>query len=48
MIDYEYMILDIAEDDGGVADDCASCPHKGMDCQSQCEKETEIYNPNLY
>ena len=48
MIDYEYMILDMAEDDGGVADDCANCPYKGMNCKSQCEEGTEIYNPNLY
>lgn len=29
MIDYEELILDIVEDDGGVADDCATCPYKG-------------------
>lgn len=48
MIDYEELILDMAEDDGGVVDDCANCPYKGMNCKSQCEVETEIYNPNLY
>ena len=48
MFDYEYMILNMVEDDGGVTDDCASCPYKGMNCKSQCEEGTEIYNPNLY
>lgn len=47
MIDYEELILDIAEDDGGVADDCATCPYKGNKCRSQCEGVEEIYNPYI-
>lgn len=47
-MDYEWMILDMAEYDGGVADDCANCPHKGIKtCKNQCEEEVEIYNPYI-
>lgn len=48
MMDYEWMILDMVDDDGGVEDDCANCPYKGdKTCRSQCEKEVEIYNPYI-
>lgn len=47
MIDYEELILDMAEDDGGVADDCTTCPYRGDKCRTQCEDVEEIYNPYI-
>ena len=43
MIDYEELILDIAEDDGGVADDCATCnPMVGTYWCDDCGWEDKI------
>lgn len=48
MIDYEEMILEMVDDDGGMLDECATCHYKGVDtCKGQCERIEEVYNPYL-
>lgn len=46
MIDYEGMILDMADIDNDI-DECVYCQYKGNKCKSQCEQVVEIYNPVL-
>lgn len=44
MFDMEEMILEKQE---SMKEDCKCCPHK-ENCNNECMKVTEIYNPNLH
>ena len=47
MIDYEWMILEMADLDNDI-DDCVNCPYAGIDtCNNQCGEIEEIYNPYI-
>ena len=42
MIDYEDLILERQESE---ADECATCPHKVMECNNQCMEIEWHSNP---